>query len=56
MLEENKLNAATQQLIIFKMLGWTVKQGSKTLITASEQFTTAESNCANVLWNTSSGA
>jgi len=28
--EENKLNATTQQFMIAKMSGWTLKQGSKT--------------------------
>jgi len=51
--EENNLNATIQQFITAKISGYTLKQGSK-LITASEQFTTAKSGCADVLSNTSS--
>jgi len=40
-----------------KTIGLPVKTGEKnTLITASEQFTTTKSNCANVLSDTSSEA
>ena len=39
--EKNKLNATTQQFITAKISGCVLKQGSETLITASEQFTTA---------------
>jgi len=54
--EENTLNPTTQQFITAKISGCALKQGSKTLVNASEQFTTAKSNCANVLSNTSSRA
>jgi len=55
-LEENKLNATTQQFITAKISGCVLKQGSKTLINASEQFTTEKLGCADVLSNTSSRA
>ena len=55
--EENKLSATTQQFIIAKSSVCALKQGFKyTLITASEQFTTAKSSCADLSLNTSSGA
>jgi len=54
--EENKLNATTQQFIIAKISVCALKQGFKhTLITASEQFTTAKSSSADLSLNTSSG-
>jgi len=40
--DENTLNAATQQFLTAKISGCALKQGNKTLITASEQFTTAK--------------
>jgi len=40
--EENTLNATTQQFITAKISGCTLKQGSKTLINASAQFTTTK--------------
>jgi len=40
--EENKLNARTQQFITAKISVCALKQESKTLITAAEQFTTAK--------------
>ena len=46
----------TQQYISAKISGCASNQGSKTLITASEQFTDAKSGCADVLSNTSSRA
>ena len=44
--EENTLNATTQQFITAKISGCTLKQGSKTLINASAQFTTTKWDCA----------
>ena len=44
--EENTLNPTTQQFITAKISGCALKQGSKTLITASAQFTTTKWNCA----------
>jgi len=38
MSEENKLNATTQRFITAKISGFALKRGSKTIITASEQF------------------
>jgi len=52
--EKNKLNATTQQFVTAKISGCVLKQGSETLITASEQFTTAKSGWAKVSSNTSS--
>jgi len=55
--EENKLNVTTQKFIIAKISVCALKQGFKhTLITASEQFTTEKSSCADLSLNTSSGA
>jgi len=41
-LEENKLSATTQQFITAKISGYVLKQERKTLIIASEQFTTTK--------------
>jgi len=40
--EENKLNPTTQEFITAKISSCALKQGSKTYINASEQFTTAK--------------
>jgi len=40
--EENKLNVTTEQFITAKISGCALKQGNKTHINASEQFTTAK--------------
>ena len=53
--EENTLNGSTQQFITPKISSCALEQGSKTLITASEQFATAKLSNVNVLSNTSSG-
>jgi len=54
-LEENTLNATTQQFITAKISDCSLKQGSKTQPT-TEQFRTAKTGCANVSSNTSSRA
>ena len=53
---ENTINATTQQFINANISGCALKQGSKTHITASEQFTAAKWGCADDLSNASSRA
>jgi len=51
-LEENTLNATTQQFITAEISGCMSERGSKTHSSPRQQFTTAKSGCANVSSNT----